>query len=54
MIECVKVGTLCDREEISVQVGQLVGRLLPEHFLLVPCLDLPEFRQFFLGSCCSA
>ena len=42
-----QVGTLGDREEVSVQVDQLLGRLLPGHLLLVPCLDLPELRQSF-------
>ena len=38
---------LGDQEEVSVQASQLLGRLLPEHLLLVPCLDLPELRQPF-------
>ena len=38
------VGTPGDQEEASVQVDQLLARLLPEHFLLVPRLGLPELR----------
>ena len=41
--------TLGDRVEASVQASQLLDRLLPEHLLLVPCLDLPELRQSFRG-----
>ena len=39
------VGTLGDQEEVSVQVDQLLGRLLPEHLFLVPCAGLPELRR---------
>ena len=37
-------------EEVFVQVDQLLGRLLPDHLLLVPCLNLPELRQAFYGN----
>ena len=38
--------------EASVQTSQLLDRLLPEHLLLVPCLDLPALRRSFLICTC--
>ena len=38
---------LGDRVEASVQADHFLDRLIPEHTLLSPCLDLPELRHSF-------
>ena len=40
--------TLGGPKEVSVQVDQLLDRLLPTHLFLFPRLHLPEHRQQFL------
>ena len=39
--------TLDDQEEVSVQVDQRLGQLLPRHLPFRPCRGLPELRQSY-------